>query len=169
MLTTRDKEDLQISYISAICASASISFDLQRHDADSTDAIIKKELLLPNNQRFVSSLRIQLKCTSSQSQYTETEKIISYKLKAKNYNDLCARCTTPILLGLLVLPDDENEWVTWTEQDLIIRGRMYWAEFSGKSGTANTSTITVTINKKNIINQDTLLDILNRIAREEWP
>lgn len=42
MLTTNDKEDIHISYLSAVCASASISFDLQRHDNDSTDGIMKK-------------------------------------------------------------------------------------------------------------------------------
>lgn len=42
MLTTNDKEDIHISYLSAVCASASISFDLQRHDDDSTDGIMKK-------------------------------------------------------------------------------------------------------------------------------
>ena len=40
MLTTNDKEDIHISYLSAVCASASVSFDLQRHDDDSTDGII---------------------------------------------------------------------------------------------------------------------------------
>ncbi len=48
MLNTRNKEDLHISYISAICASADIQFDLQRHDEDSTDAIIKKIVILPD-------------------------------------------------------------------------------------------------------------------------
>ena len=39
MLTTNDKEDIHISYLSAVCASASVSFDLQRHDDDSTTAL----------------------------------------------------------------------------------------------------------------------------------
>jgi predicted small metal-binding protein len=37
-------EDLQISYISALCASVGIDYDIQGHDADSTDAIIKKKI-----------------------------------------------------------------------------------------------------------------------------
>ena len=59
MLTTNDKEDIHISYLSAVCASASISFDLQRHDDDSTDGIMKKLITLDDGTKYMSSLRIQ--------------------------------------------------------------------------------------------------------------
>lgn len=169
MLTTNDKEDIHISYLSAVCASASISFDLQRHDDDSTDGIVKKLLTFEDGTKYMSSLRIQLKCTSSVSQYTDCGDKIIYKLKVKNFNDLCTRCTTPIILGLLVLPEDENVWVKWSEKELLINGCMYWAEFSNESPSENKNTVTVSIDKKNLINKDTLLEILEKIAKEEWP
>lgn len=169
MLTTNDKEDIHISYLSAVCASASISFDLQRHDDDSTDSIVKKEVTFEDGRKYVSSLRIQLKCTSSVSQYTDGEETLRYKLKVQNFNDLCKKCTTPIILGLLVLPEDEETWVEWSEKELLIKGRMYWADFSDKLPSDNKTTVTVSIDKKNLINKDTLLGILEKIAREEWP
>ena len=169
MLKTNDKEDIHISYLLAVCASASVSLDLQRHDDDSTDCIVKKLITLDDGGRYMSSLRIQLKCTSSVSQYTEDEKMLQYKLKVKNFNDLCTRGTTPIILGLLVLPEDEDIWVKWSEKDLLINGRMYWADFSNKSQSYNKNTVTVSIDKKNLINKDTLLGILEKIAKEEWP
>ena len=169
MLTTNDKEDIHISYLSAVCASASVSFDLQRHDDDSTDGIMKKLITLDDGTKYMSSLRIQLKCTSSVSQYTYYEEILNYKLKVKNFNDLCTRCTTPIILGLLVLPEDEDTWVKWSEKDLLINGCMYWADFSNESPSDNKNTVTVSINRKNLINKDTLLEILEKIAKEEWP
>ena len=169
MLTTNDKEDVHISYLSAVCASASISFDLQRHDDDSTDGIVKKLITLDDGSKYMSSLRIQLKCTSSLSQYSDGEEIFQYKLKVKNYNDLCTRCTTPIILGLLVLPEDEKTWIEWSETELLINGCMYWANFSNKLPSNNKNTVTVSIDKKNLINKDTLLEILKKIAKEEWP
>ena len=167
MLTTNDKEDVHISYLSAVCASASISFDLQRHDDDSTDGIVKKLITLDDGSKYMSSLRIQLKCTSSLSQYSDGEEILQYKLKVKNYNDLCTRCTTPIILGLLVLPEDEKTWIEWSETELLINGCMYWADFSNKLPSNNKNTVTVSIDKKNLINKDTLLEILKKIAKEE--
>ena len=41
MHSSSKKEDISISYISALCADAGISYDIQRHDDDSTDGIIK--------------------------------------------------------------------------------------------------------------------------------
>lgn len=169
MLTSNDKEDIHISYLLSVCASANISLDLQRHDSDSTDGIIKKTIQLDNGEKYMSSLRIQLKCTSSASQFTDKGNQIQYKLKVKNYNDLCTKCTTPIILGLLVLPENEKDWVKWSEKELLINGCMYWADFSNELPSENKNSITVNIDKNNLINKDTLLEILKKIAKEEWP
>lgn len=169
MHTTQAKEDLQISYISALCAASGISYDTQRHDGDSTDGIIKKRITFHDGLFYDSAVRIQLKCTSSPSQYEDKGEYISYKLKVKNYNDLCTPSTTPIILGLLILPEDENDWVKWSTEELLIKGCMYWADFSTQQKSENSETVSVRINKENIINQETLSEILEKIAKEEWP
>ncbi len=169
MQITQMKEDISISYISAICAYAGIAYEIERHDDDSTDGILRKTILLDQHRKYVAELRIQLKCTSSPSQYTDNGSTLTYKLKAKNYNDLCLPSTTPIMLGLLVLPEDEGQWLNWTREELLVKGCMYWAEFSAESGTANTGTINVAIDKKNVINSESLQEIMKRIAKEEWP
>lgn len=75
----------------------------------------------------------------------------------------------PKNLKVLVLPEDEKTWVEWSEKELLINGCMYWADFSDKSQSDNKNTVTVSIDKKNVINKDTLLEILEKIAKEEWP
>ena len=115
MQTTQIKEDISISYISALCAYAGISYEIIRHDDDSTDGILRKRIFLDRGRKFEAGLRIQLKCTSSLSQYTDNGDTIIYKLKAKNYNDLCLPSTTPIILGLLILPEDKDQWINWTQ------------------------------------------------------
>lgn len=163
------KEDLHISYISALCAAAGISYDTQRHDDDSTDGIIKKRIFFEDGGFFDSLLRIQLKSTSSKSQYVDHGDYISYQLKVKNYNDLCTPSTTPIILGVFILPEEESDWLHWSTEELLIKGCMYWADFTGQKPSDNKSEITVTLDKSNIINQYSLLDILTKIAKEEWP
>lgn len=108
MYSTKHMEDLQISYISALCASVGIDYDIQGHDADSTDAIIKKKIILPNGSWYFSQLRIQLKSTFGESQYEDKGDQIKYKLKVKNYNDLCTQATAPIILGLFILPKEDS-------------------------------------------------------------
>ena len=62
MYSTKHMEDLQISYISALCASVGIDYDIQGHDADSTDAIIKKKIILPNGMHKLHELGKSASC-----------------------------------------------------------------------------------------------------------
>lgn len=168
MHRSQDKEDLQISYISALCAASGISYDTQFHDDDSTDGIIKKRIYLDDGRFYDAAIRIQLKCTSSHLQYEDKGNYIVYKLKVKNYNDLCTPSTTPIILGLLILPENEEEWIEWTTEELLIRGCMYWKSFSDCEKSDNKGIVSVKIKKSNVVNRQTLNDILTKIAKEEW-
>ena len=110
MQETKVKEDISISYLSALCAYAGISYERIIHDDDSTDGILKKRVILDDKRKYDASLRIKLKCTSSDSQYTDDGDTLHCRLKAKNHADLCLSSTIPIILGLLVLPEDKKEW-----------------------------------------------------------
>lgn len=169
MQVTQMKEDISISYISALCAIGGIDYEIIRHDADSSDGLLKKIIRLDGGRRYSAELHIQLKCTSSKSQYTDYGSYLTYTLKVKNYNDLCMEGTAPRILGLLVLPENESDWAKWTAQELLLRGCMYWADFSGRPESNNANTINVRIEKANVINTDSLLEILKKIAKEEWP
>lgn len=61
------KEELSINYIATVAAIAGIDYDIIRHDEDSTDGLLKKQMILSNGGKFNASLRVQLKCTSSTS------------------------------------------------------------------------------------------------------
>lgn len=169
MLKSGYKEDLSISYIMAISAHAGIDYEIIVHDADSIDGILKKRIKLKNGDLYDAMITVQLKTTSSAAAYTDRGTTISYQLKAKNYNDLCTPSTAPRVLGLLILPGDETEWVTWTEEELLLKGCMYWQEFSKSPCTDNTGTKTVIIPKTNVVNSDTLLALLHKAGEEEWP
>jgi len=160
------KEELSIAYISALCAVAGISFDRQFHDDDSTDATIKKLVTLPDGRKCEAILRVQLKSTSSTTQYKEDDSTVTYVLKAKNYNDLRTASTTPIILALLILPENEDEWLTWTHEELMIKGRMYWQSFDKAPETENKSSVSVMIPKENYLNSDRLIELLQRVADE---
>jgi hypothetical protein len=69
--TSQKKEELSINYIATVAAIAGIDYDIMRHDGDSTDGLLKKQISLSNGRRFNASLRVQLKCTSSPSQYSD--------------------------------------------------------------------------------------------------
>ena len=147
------KEDISYAYLAACCASANIAFERTTHDEDGEDCSVKKTCT---------------RADSSDSQYTVNEDRIVYKLKAKNYNDLCTLGTDPFILGLLVLPGKREEWVKWTPEELLLRGTMYWERFDNREKTENTSTVSVSLPKTNLLGPETLNAILQRIAEEEW-
>ena len=169
MQTSNRKEELSISYMMAVCAQAGIDYERMIHDDDSTDGILKKEIELPNGLHYISELRVQLKATSSPSQYNLHDCDITYALKVKNYNELRQRGTSPIILCLLILPETESEWIHWSERELLLKGCMYWKDLSGEPLLDNKSSVTVSIGKENVVNVESLNRILMAIAVEEWP
>ena len=56
MHESKVKEDISISYISAICAHAGIAYEISRHDDDSTDGLLKKCIEINDGKKFYSEL-----------------------------------------------------------------------------------------------------------------
>lgn len=161
------KEDLSICYLKAIAACKGIALEETRHDDDSEDVNIKKMINLGNGDVYRSEIKFQLKATSSESVYSENDEYVSYELKVKNYNDLCTPSVTPIVLGLLVLPGNQSEWVNCTESELILKGRMYWLSLLNYDKSDNKASVTVKIPKENVLNEKTVEDLLITVAKGE--
>lgn len=161
------KEDLSICYLKAISAINGIALEEYRHDEDSTDVVIKKIVMREDGWPFNSQIRVQLKATSSESQYAISADAVTYKLKVKNYNDLCMLSVTPVILALLVLPSSEEEWVNWSEEDVRMKGKMYWLSLQGHETSENTATVSVKIPKSHVLNTSSVEGLLEKVAREE--
>ena len=72
----------------------------------------------------------------------------------------------PSILALLILPDNGNEWIKWSEEELILRGKMYWVSFHHCESTNNTSTVSVRIPKSNLLSISSIEDLLLRVAEK---
>lgn len=160
------KEDISISYIQAVAAVADISLDIQRHDEDSVDVEIRKDIQRSDGEIIRSSIHIQLKSTSSLSQYTDNGNTILYKLKSKNHKDLCRSSTTPIILCLLILPEDDIDWVNVEIDKMIIKECMYWKSFNKCTPTKNANSVTVEIDKNQRIDTNSLNQLLLKVAED---
>lgn len=161
------KEDLSICYLKTIAAVNGIALERIEHDEDSVDVIIKKLVYRDNGKpKFNSQISVQLKATSSASQYTINEADISYVLKVKNYNDLCTPASMPSVLALLILPEIEEEWIGWTPDELMINGKMYWLSLRDQETSNNSASVTVKIPKNNILNNVTIEKLIEKVAEE---
>lgn len=160
------KEDLSICYLKTIATIQGIAVERIEHDEDSVDVIVKKVLDMGSNMQFNSQISVQLKSTSSSSQYSINKDGVSYKLKVKNYNDLCMPASMPSILALLILPEDKGEWIKWTPKELMIKGKMFWLSLQNRELSDNKENVTVKIPKENVLNVDTIEDLIQKAAEE---
>lgn len=103
-------------------------------------------------------LHVQLKSTC-ESSVVETADAIKYDLEAKTFNDLVHRrnqaTVRPLILVLLVLPDDQNEWLRIEPGELLLRRTAYWYyPEAGLDYTENTSKVRITIPRTNVMTLD---------------
>ena len=57
--------------------------------------------------------------------------------------------------------------MSWNKEALLLGGCMYWTCLAGKKESSNKGTVTVTFDKKNVVNSNTLQELLEKVAREE--
>lgn len=163
MDSSKQKEYISIAYLRSISAKAKVIFSIEHEDSDSIDVKLKKNIDIDGTP-YWSDIGIQLKATSSFNQYTEDENNIYYNLKVKNYNDLRLNASTRKYLALLILPEDSKQWIENDVDKLIIKKCMYWISLLGMPETLNTSTIQITIPKKQILNEESLNILISEVS-----
>ncbi len=116
------------------------------------------------SRKYISKISVQLKSVYSKNNYSEDENYIYYDLKVKNYNDLRSDRSNPIILGLLILPEEESTWVHNDIDRLLIKKCMYWLYLKGFIDTNNTTTVRIPIPKQSILTPVSLIKILQDVA-----
>jgi len=164
MVETKRKEEISKSYLNAVCAAKGISMEVHKHDDDGIDVMLKKMLIRDDNIKYNALISVQLKSTSSD--YIEYDDYYSYPLKKKAYDDLRTPATVKPFLFLLILPNNENEWIAQSIEQLVIKKCMFWLDLEGLPDKDNISNVTVHIPKINLVSPEKLDEILKDIAEE---
>lgn len=113
------------------------------------------------------SIDVQLKSTT-QSQVQATSEVLKYDLETKSYNDLVYRRNSgsliPLILILLVLPDDPNDWVAVSPEQLVVKRAAYWYRpLDGAELTENTSTKRIDVPKNNVVDLEFLGNLFQQV------
>lgn len=137
ILTDNDrKAELSFAYVAALAAHA--GYTCQRGpqpDVASVDATTR------SGDASCTQFDVQLKATSAPNRGTGG---LRFRLSRKNYNDLVADRTTPLLLIVLELPAADADWLACTIEHLTMRRCGWWASLSGCAPTdGETTTIVV--------------------------
>lgn len=160
-------EDISIAYVSAIAAQDGYSFELVKRDNDGVDARIICKGRPTEEATFESpQLDIQLKSSfSKQNIKVDAEGNLQFNLEVKNYNKLIStKRYIPLILVVLHMPENENIWVTHTNEYLQLQKCAYWICLRGAEETTNKERINITIPKANIFSPQALKDIIKLIG-----
>ena len=118
------KEEFSYAYIYAVVSAAGYSFQIANRPLDigGIDIIISGEE--QEYSLYPPRLEVQVKSTSTAVPDNE---FIRYPLKLKNYNELRkSKTLVPKILVIILLPDNPQEWVNQSEEELCLRRCGYW-------------------------------------------
>jgi hypothetical protein len=163
-------EDMSFAYVKALCAQKGYTLNKAERDNDGIDATIECKGLPAEDCTMMScKMDVQLKATHSNSRfYTLNNGDYRFVLESKNYNHLVQN-KRMIQLILIVFHMDPNQsnWLDHSKNSLKITKCAYWLSLIGKAPINNTSSITVTIPKENILSPDELERLIIKVAKEE--
>lgn len=150
------KEGLSRVYVKALAAVSGYSTSEPDFDRDSVD------LMVHGGGDRRPSLALQLKATATLKK--SRRGTLPIRLKRKNYDDLRAESQVPRFLVVLVLPKDRTNWMTISNESLILRRCAYWLSLqgSGYEHKAGQESVTVHIPESQRLDAGALQELMRR-------
>ena len=158
ILAKTDREEaLSRAYVAAVAAGAGYTLAVQDFDRDGVDVQVRA------GGTMRPSLDIQLKATVKLDQGGDDE--LRYPLRRRNYDLLRQETLVPRVLVVLDLPRDEEQWISISAEELVMRRCAYWVDIAGSPETTNKKAVTITIKKQNRFDIDSLKDLMDRARK----
>ena len=155
LLTDTDREEaLSRAYAGAVAAGAGYTVATYDLDRDGID------LRVQAGGSMRPAIDLQLKGTINLGE--PKEGCFRFVLKRRNYDTLRIDTQTPRLLMVLDLPKDQNQWITVTTEELVLRHRAFWLNLKGAEETNNKTSITVSIPEQNLFNVEGLQELMDQ-------
>lgn len=172
-LDPRDVEsELSYAYLHAVASSAGMGCQWSTRHVDNrgVDAhLVGWGPFQDGGYLQEVSLSIQLKATIQAPADDGTH--LSYFLSGTaQYDDLRAtHYSIPRFLVVLFLPEQPEQWLSHTPEQLALKNCAYWVSLAGASGTENNSGVTVKIPKSQVLNAQTLKALCSRLSHRNIP
>ena len=156
------KEQLSVVFLSAVLAKVGGDVQETHHwlDKKGIDAnCYVDDLSIGTIRATATSFKVQLKATSSPKERREYFSLPLKPRHYKAYRRLACEGNVPFFLCLFILPDEftENDWLVIGEEELLLRGKMFWAEFDCASNKK-----TVRFMKNNKVDENGIKQIVLR-------
>lgn len=161
----QQKEQFSHAYVQAIAAVAGFAWSKPNVDNDSIDLCLSQK----GGNGIIRSPRLdlQLKCAA---RAIPTEEEFGFSVKLKNHNDLRPTdLMVPRILVVVFVPDHPNEWLNWSEVELVLRRSAYWLNLYGLPDSTNQTGQTVQMKRQQTFTVESLRGIMERIGNGGRP
>jgi len=115
---------------------------------------------------FSPELNLQLKCTSRD---VLDGQFIRYPVRIKNYRDLIINSQVPRLLVVVLVPENLENWLQQSEDEMCMRYCAYWVSLRGQPERLNTANVTVELPRSNQFTVEALKSIMQRLSQGGLP
>lgn len=144
------EEELSLAYLHAVCARAGVTcIKAERAlDNDGIDAILKARFPAARYPQMEDVyLEVQMKATKKQPADDGVK--LSYWLDSTQRYEVLRRESRQLarVLVVLFLPDNADDWLVHSEEELVLRRCAYWASLRGAMATTNATGTTVKLPK----------------------
>ena len=152
------KERFSLAYINAVVTYASCEVLEHQVDRGSVDGILKRTAIS-------ETIGFQAKATSRDVMSSGGD-AVHFSLPIRDYDNLRVE-KHPFILIVVLLPDDETEWLTQTDDELCLRHCGYWLSLMGQNSVPNRNSVTVRIPTANVFSSAQLTEMMDKAARSE--
>ena len=173
-LSSNDIEaELSYAYIHAVASKAGVGCKVgSRHDDNAgIDAELTGWGPFPKGgYRQEIDVKVQLKATIKQPvEYVGG--FLPYSLAGiARYDDLRSEAiSTPRILVVLFLPENDDEWLTLEEDALILRKCAYWVSLRGARPSTNSTAQTIYLPKSNVFDPVGLITLMTSLSHNHIP
>jgi hypothetical protein len=171
MIVQNIESELSYAYLHAVCSKAGFSCKQgDRHDDGAgVDAEIIYRGRLDHPHFTEIQLNIQLKSTTIQSVVANDR--VSYFLKGINrYNKLRTNDSANYkILVVLFLPENPDEWLKCTADELVMKKAAYWVNLYGAPQVDTSSGTTVYLPTANLLTPEALTTLANLAVNKNVP
>ena len=159
MVDTNMMERFSLAYLEAVASQAGCWIADPRIDRNSVDGVLMGEV-----DGLPSAFGFQAKATS---QDVLRDDHISFRLPMGDYNQLRLPARFQRILIVLRMPNETDEWLNQTDEELCMRHCAYWHSLTDEPEVPNTSNARVHIPLTNMFNSKSLTGLMNRAAAGE--
>ena len=118
--------------------------------------------------RFDAGVQLDLQLRST-TRAPVSETHVSFDLDVRTYDSLRGTPPVPRILVVLLLPEDEDQWLSQTQDELVLRHCAYWISLRGAAAISATSSVRVPIPRAQVFSAQAAQDIVDRLRRGEFP